>query len=93
MKALILVNLFYDAPTAPAGLFNAFLAIPAVVTDISTRSYLSLILSANTDLTAGMRYVARLRKPTKTYCAQPQRDISHHLTHSRHPGSSYCHAK
>ncbi|KAJ7155533.1 FAD dependent oxidoreductase [Mycena crocata] len=54
-QGIVMVNLFYDHPTPPAGIFDAFLSIPAVATDIGTRSYLSLVQSANTDLTAGMR--------------------------------------
>lgn len=50
-----MVNLFYDAPTAPTGLFDAFLAVPAVSSDIGTRSFISLFQSAKTDLTAGLR--------------------------------------
>ncbi|KAF5327189.1 hypothetical protein D9619_004973 [Psilocybe cf. subviscida] len=38
--------LFYDAPTPPKGIFDDFLAIPATTTDISTRSFLSLVLSS-----------------------------------------------
>lgn len=39
----VLVNLFYNAPTPPAGLFDAFLALSAVSSTISTRSLLSLV--------------------------------------------------
>ncbi|KZT74093.1 FAD-binding domain-containing protein [Daedalea quercina L-15889] len=39
------LTLFYDAPTAPDGMFDEFLAIPALYTDISTRSFLSLVTS------------------------------------------------
>ncbi|KAF9465136.1 FAD-binding domain-containing protein [Collybia nuda] len=39
----IIVTLFYDAPSAPKGIFDDFLAIPSLSTDLSTRSMLSLI--------------------------------------------------
>ncbi|KAJ7621508.1 FAD-binding domain-containing protein [Mycena polygramma] len=52
---IVMVNLFYNEPAPPAGIFDAFLAIPAISSNVSARSYLSLIQSANTDLTAGMR--------------------------------------
>ncbi|KAF8182931.1 FAD dependent oxidoreductase [Pholiota molesta] len=45
----------YDAPTPPPGLFDAFLAIPSLQSDISTRSYLSLTQSSNVNATAGVR--------------------------------------
>ncbi|EIN13665.1 FAD-binding domain-containing protein [Punctularia strigosozonata HHB-11173 SS5] len=35
------VILFYDGPTPPPGVFEQFLAIPALSSDISTRSFLS----------------------------------------------------
>ncbi|EMD37315.1 hypothetical protein CERSUDRAFT_94318 [Gelatoporia subvermispora B] len=35
--------LFYDAPTPPDGIFDDFLAIPAIEQDIATRSMLSLV--------------------------------------------------
>ncbi|THU83073.1 FAD-binding domain-containing protein [Dendrothele bispora CBS 962.96] len=54
-QGIIMVNLFYDAPIPPPGLFDSFLDITSISFDISTRSYLSLVQSANTDLTAGLR--------------------------------------
>jgi len=39
---------FYDAPTPPPGIFDAFLAIPNLKNDVSTKSFLSLIKSFNT---------------------------------------------
>ncbi|KAI0260037.1 FAD dependent oxidoreductase [Gloeopeniophorella convolvens] len=41
------VLVFYDAPTPPAGLFDDLLAIPAVSSDVSTRSFADLVLSTN----------------------------------------------
>ncbi|KAL4079832.1 FAD-binding domain-containing protein [Scleroderma citrinum] len=49
--------LFYDAPTAPSGIFDQFLAIPALQSDISTRSFLSLVQSSGSNQTAGLRGV------------------------------------
>ncbi|PCH36093.1 FAD-binding domain-containing protein [Wolfiporia cocos MD-104 SS10] len=49
------VSMFYDGPTPPDGIFDEFLAIPAVDQDISTRSFLSLILSAPSNITYGTR--------------------------------------
>lgn len=40
------LNVFYDGPTPPDGLFDAFLAIPALSLDLKTRSFLSLLLSS-----------------------------------------------
>ncbi|KAH9930868.1 FAD-binding domain-containing protein [Fomitopsis serialis] len=45
------LTLFYNAPTPPAGMFDEFLAIPAISTDISTRSYLSLVTSTPANAT------------------------------------------
>ncbi|KAI0260018.1 hypothetical protein BC834DRAFT_589028 [Gloeopeniophorella convolvens] len=39
------IFIFYDAPTPPAGLFDDFLAIPAVSNDVSTRTYADFVLS------------------------------------------------
>ncbi|KAJ6519121.1 FAD dependent oxidoreductase, partial [Mycena sanguinolenta] len=52
---IVMVNLFYNQPTPPPGIFDAFLAIPALSSDISGRTYYSLILSAGTNITAGVR--------------------------------------
>lgn len=49
------VSIFYDGPTPPDGMFDEFLAIPALSQDISTRSFLSLILSDPSNGTAGLR--------------------------------------
>ncbi|KAF7303045.1 NAD(P)-binding protein [Mycena kentingensis (nom. inval.)] len=56
-QQIVMVNIFYNAPTPPAGMFDAFLAIPSAANDVSSRSYLSMILSANTNITAGFRGV------------------------------------
>ncbi|KAK0499150.1 FAD dependent oxidoreductase [Armillaria luteobubalina] len=38
--------IFYDGPTPPDGIFDDFLAIPASAKDITTRSFLDLVVSA-----------------------------------------------
>ncbi|KAH9931579.1 FAD-binding domain-containing protein [Fomitopsis serialis] len=49
------LNLFYDAPTPPDGIFDELLAIPFLTQDISTRSFLSLVLTAPSNATFGLR--------------------------------------
>ncbi|KAF8959330.1 hypothetical protein BDZ97DRAFT_2043879 [Flammula alnicola] len=49
--------LFYDGPSPPAGIFDAFLAIPYFTKDVSTRSYVSLVQSSPANATAGLRGV------------------------------------
>ncbi|PCH36771.1 FAD-binding domain-containing protein [Wolfiporia cocos MD-104 SS10] len=49
------VNIFYDGPSPPDGIFDEFMAIPAIDQDISTRSFLSLVLSAPSNATTGLR--------------------------------------
>ncbi|KAJ2913558.1 hypothetical protein MD484_g6853, partial [Candolleomyces efflorescens] len=52
---LVGVQLFYDAPQPPAGIFDDFLSIPAVQTSVSTQSFLSLIKSSPANDTYGLR--------------------------------------
>ncbi|KAJ2935499.1 hypothetical protein H1R20_g1593, partial [Candolleomyces eurysporus] len=52
---LVGVQLFYDAPQPPAGVFDDFLSIPAVQTNVSTQSFLSLVQSAPANATYGLR--------------------------------------
>ncbi|KAF7375798.1 FAD-binding PCMH-type domain-containing protein [Mycena sanguinolenta] len=47
--------MFYDAPTPPPGIFDAFLAIPHLTEDVSTRSFTSLVQSAPSNATTGAR--------------------------------------
>ncbi|KAJ7494855.1 FAD dependent oxidoreductase [Mycena galericulata] len=47
--------MFYDGPTPPAGIFDAFLAIPHLTEDVSTRSFLSLVQAAPSNATSGER--------------------------------------
>ncbi len=46
--------MFYDDPTPPDGIFDDFLAIPALVQDVTTRSFFDLINSTSNDA-AGYR--------------------------------------
>ncbi|EIN06221.1 FAD-binding domain-containing protein [Punctularia strigosozonata HHB-11173 SS5] len=39
----VVVEAFYNAPTPPAGIFDHFLAIPALISEISTRDYTSMV--------------------------------------------------
>ncbi len=39
--------MFYDGPTPPDGIFDDFLAIPALTKDIATRSFFDLINSTS----------------------------------------------
>ncbi|KZT71939.1 FAD-binding domain-containing protein [Daedalea quercina L-15889] len=52
---LAAVMLFYDAPSQPAGIFDEFLAIPALSANISTRSFLSLVQVEPTTTSESMR--------------------------------------
>lgn len=50
------VQVFYDGPNPPAGIFDDFLtAQPQVSSNVETRSFLSLIQSSSPDATAGLR--------------------------------------
>ncbi|KAJ2916389.1 hypothetical protein MD484_g4063, partial [Candolleomyces efflorescens] len=52
---LVILQLFYDGPKAPEGIFQDFLDIPAVATDVSTRSYLSFVQSVPVNGSYGVR--------------------------------------
>ncbi|OSX58401.1 hypothetical protein POSPLADRAFT_1117777, partial [Postia placenta MAD-698-R-SB12] len=56
---VLAVNIFYDGPSPPDGIFDEFLAIPALDQDISTRSFLSLILTAPSNATTGVHLAVR----------------------------------
>lgn len=58
MQLLAAIMLFYDAPEQPANIFDAFLAIPALSTDIATRSFLSLVQVEPTTTSANIRCVS-----------------------------------
>ena len=49
--------LFYDAPEQPADIFDEFMAIPALTTNITTRSFLSLVQVEPTATSANIRHV------------------------------------
>jgi len=51
----ITMVIFYDGPTPPAGIFDRFTSLPAATSDISTRSFLSLYESPQSNATAGLR--------------------------------------
>ena len=51
---LIAVLLFYDAPTAPSGIFDDFLNIPSFG-GLATQPYLSFIQATPVDATANLR--------------------------------------
>ena len=46
---------FYDDATPPNGTFDKYTNIPSVSSDLKTRSYLDMILSAPANSTAGTR--------------------------------------
>ena len=52
---IISLLLFYDSPTLPPGIFDNFTSILPVTSDVKTRSYLDMILSAPSNSTAGLR--------------------------------------
>ena len=52
---LIYQDLFYDSPTTPPGIFDSFVNIPSVSSDLKTRSYVDMISSSNANSTAGFR--------------------------------------
>ncbi|KAF4610652.1 hypothetical protein D9613_006783 [Agrocybe pediades] len=53
----IVLILFYDGPTPPAGIFDDFLAIPHFTSDVKTRSFLSLVQASPAELTSGARVI------------------------------------
>ena len=52
---------FYNGPTPPNGLFDDFLAIPALVNDIKTRDFSNLIRSTAGNPTLGLRCVSDVK--------------------------------
>ena len=55
-QPIVSLLMFYDAPTPPAGIFDDYLAIPALEQDVSTRSFLALVQSSAENITAGTRW-------------------------------------
>ncbi|OCH91179.1 FAD-binding domain-containing protein [Obba rivulosa] len=49
--------LFYDGPTPPSGIFDDFLAIQSFTSDVSTRSFLSLVQASPSNATSGTRAI------------------------------------
>ncbi|KZT01207.1 FAD dependent oxidoreductase [Laetiporus sulphureus 93-53] len=49
------VLMFYDAPTQPVGIFDEFLAIPALCTNVASRPFLDLVQVEPTNETANFR--------------------------------------
>lgn len=47
--------MFYDGPIPPAGIFDAFVAIPAIQSDVTTQSFLSFIKASPANTTIGGR--------------------------------------
>lgn len=52
---LVTQGFFYDGPTPPPGTFGGFDNIPTASSDLKTRSYLDLILSAPANSSANLR--------------------------------------
>ncbi|RXW13921.1 hypothetical protein EST38_g11933 [Candolleomyces aberdarensis] len=52
---LVVLQLYYDGPRPPAGIFKDFLDIPAAATDVSTRSYISFVQSVPVNASYGVR--------------------------------------
>ncbi|TFK31020.1 FAD-binding domain-containing protein, partial [Crucibulum laeve] len=63
-QPLASVLVFYDGKTPPPGIFDSFLAIPAVISDVKTRSFLSLIQSSG-DLPHNQRAIYGAISPLK----------------------------
>ncbi|KAI9441214.1 FAD-binding domain-containing protein [Lactarius indigo] len=52
-QLVVLLNTFYDAPTPPPGLFDEFLAIPAIQNTVSSRSFSDYLVSLNSLAASG----------------------------------------
>ncbi|KAF9038025.1 FAD-binding domain-containing protein [Panaeolus papilionaceus] len=61
------VLLFYDGPNPPPGIFDSFLSLPAVTSDLRTRSYLSMIQASPP---------SPVENPRGLFEAVPRRDIT-----------------
>jgi hypothetical protein len=46
---------FYNKPTPPPGLFDAFLGVPSLTRDVKTRSFLDFVKNAPSNATQGLR--------------------------------------
>lgn len=56
-QAVLSNILFYDGATYPDGIFDEFLSITHIESDLATRNYSDLIQTLPTNTTAGYRYV------------------------------------
>jgi len=52
---IISQRIFYDGPTPPPGTFDNFTDIPFGLSDLKVRSYVDMILSSDSNSTAGLR--------------------------------------
>ncbi|PBK85330.1 FAD-binding domain-containing protein [Armillaria gallica] len=87
-------QMFYDGPTPPDGIFDDFLAIPALAQDFTTRSYFDLI--GSTTFPTGLRTVYN-HIPTLEYSESTIEDMINELnfwgpTLSAHGATSVTYA-
>ena len=54
-QLFVSLQLFYDHPTPPSGIFDDFLAIPYLTKDVQTRSFLDLINAMSAKNLSGTR--------------------------------------
>ena len=59
--------MFYNGPTPPNGLFDDFLAIPALVNDIKTRDFAGFVGSTAGNSTTGMRCVNNVKRALRQH--------------------------
>ena len=53
IKASLSIHIYYDGPSPAPGIFDEFLAIPNISSNISTRTYTSLVRAPNDNVTIG----------------------------------------
>ena len=51
-------TLFYDGPSPPAGLFDDFLTIPSMFSNVHEGSFADFITSNSADAIGGIRYAS-----------------------------------
>ncbi|KAL0071222.1 hypothetical protein AAF712_001788 [Marasmius tenuissimus] len=54
---VVVLITFYDGPTLPPAIFDDFLAIPHLTSDVKTRDFASFVLSIPSDILQGQRVV------------------------------------
>ena len=54
-KLITVLFVFYDAPTAPLGMFNPFLNIVQTATTVKTQSYSSFVSSLDPDIPGNLK--------------------------------------